>query len=99
MAAPKIMQQGRVIPWLYILPALIVIMVFIVYPTVNTVALSFRDRRGELPASVDCAEGQPCWGIFENYRYALTHPDANGDILHRCGRHLALYVSHSNRRR
>jgi alpha-glucoside transport system permease protein len=75
MAAPKIMQQGRVVPWLYILPALIVILVFIVYPTVNTVALSFRDRRGEQPASVDCVEGQPCWGIFENYRYALTHPD------------------------
>ena len=75
MAAPKIMQQGRVVPWLYVLPALIVIMVFIVYPTVNTVVLSFRDRRGEQPASVDCVEGEPCWGNFENYRYALTHPD------------------------
>lgn len=75
MAAPKIMQQGRVVPWLYVLPALIVILVFIVYPTVNTVVLSFRDRRGEQPASVDCVEGQPCWGNFENYRYALTHPD------------------------
>jgi alpha-glucoside transport system permease protein len=75
MAAPKIMQQGKVVPWLYILPALIVILVFIVYPTVNTVVLSFRDRAGELPASTTCVEDEPCWGTFENYRYALTHPD------------------------
>lgn len=75
MAAPKIMQQGRVVPWLYILPALLVILVFIVYPTVNTAALSFRDRTGEQPASADCVEGDVCWGAFENYRYALTHPD------------------------
>jgi len=75
MAAPKIMQQGRVVPWLYILPALIVILVFVVYPTVNTAALSLRDRTGEQPASVECRTDEPCWGIFENYRYALTDPD------------------------
>jgi alpha-glucoside transport system permease protein len=75
MAAPKIMQQGRVVPWLYILPALLIILVFIIYPTVNTAALSFRDRRAEQPASVNCVEGEPCWGVFENYRYALTDPD------------------------
>lgn len=74
MAAPKIMQQGRVVPWFYILPALIVILVFVVYPTVNTAALSLRDRTGEQPASVECRADEPCWGIFENYRYALTDP-------------------------
>ncbi|MBN1267365.1 MAG: sugar ABC transporter permease [Anaerolineales bacterium] len=75
MAAPRIMQQGKVVPWLYILPALFIIMVFVVYPTVNTVVLSFRDRTGELSASTTCVEDEPCWGKFENYRYALTHPD------------------------
>ena len=75
MAAPRIMQQGRLVPWLYTLPALIIIAVFIVYPTVNTAALSLRDRTGELPANVDCIEGEPCWGILENYRYALTNPE------------------------
>jgi len=75
MAAPKIMQQGKVIPWLYILPALLVIVIFVVYPTLNTVALSFYDRSGELPASTTCKPDEPCWGIFENYRYAFTHPD------------------------
>jgi alpha-glucoside transport system permease protein len=71
---PKIMQQGRVVPWLYVTPALILILIFVVYPTVFTAVLSFRDRTGNQPASVDCIPGQPCWGIFENYRYALTNP-------------------------
>ncbi len=75
MAAPRIMQQGRVVPWLYTLPALIIIAIFIVYPTINTGVLSLRDRRGEQPASVDCLEGEPCWGVFENYRYAITNPE------------------------
>ena len=75
MAAPRIMQQGRVVPWLYTLPALIIIAIFIIYPTINTAVLSRRDRTGELPASVDCLEGEACWGIFENYRYALTNPE------------------------
>ncbi|MEW6406649.1 MAG: sugar ABC transporter permease [Chloroflexota bacterium] len=75
MAAPKIMQQGRVVPWLYVLPALIVILIFIVYPTVNTTLLSFRDKTGEFLASRDCIAEQPCWGALENYRYALTNPE------------------------
>lgn len=75
MAAPRIMQQGRIVPWLYTLPALIIIAIFIVYPTINTGVLSLRDRTGERPASVDCLEGEPCWGIFENYRYAITNPE------------------------
>lgn len=75
MAAPKIMQQGRVVPWLYLLPALIVIAVFILYPTVNTFQLSLRDRTGSQPANVECIEGEPCWGPFENYRYTLTSPE------------------------
>ncbi len=75
MAAPKIMQQGRVVPWLYLLPALIVIAVFILYPTANTFQLSLRDRTGSQPANVECIEGEPCWGPFENYRYTLTSPE------------------------
>ena len=75
MAAPRIMQQGRMVPWLYILPALCVIIVFVLYPTVNTVSLSFLDRAGELPVSTSCLPDEPCWGVFENYRYALTHPE------------------------
>jgi alpha-glucoside transport system permease protein len=75
MAAPKIMQQGRVVPWLYLLPASLIIIVFIVYPIINTTILSFRDRSGDNPAAAECVEGQPCWGAFENYRYALTNTE------------------------
>jgi alpha-glucoside transport system permease protein len=67
------MQQGRLVPWLYVTPAFLLIIVFVVYPTIYTGILSFRDRTGEQPASVDCVPNQPCWGIFENYRYALTN--------------------------
>jgi alpha-glucoside transport system permease protein len=72
---PKIMKQGRLTPWLYLSAALVIMLLFIVYPTVRTVALSFRDRRGTGPASADCAPGEACWGALENYRYALTNPD------------------------
>ena len=73
--APKIMRQGKLAPWLYLSAALIIMLLFIVYPTLRTVALSFRDRRGTRPASADCVPGQPCWGVLENYRYALTNPE------------------------
>ncbi|PKO23169.1 MAG: ABC transporter [Chloroflexi bacterium HGW-Chloroflexi-1] len=66
------MKQGRVAPWLYVTPALIVMSFFIVYPMISTVLLSFRNADSTLPASAACVAGQPCWGIFENYRYALT---------------------------
>ncbi|MDD5468732.1 MAG: sugar ABC transporter permease [Anaerolineales bacterium] len=75
MSTAKIMQQGKLVPWFYISPALIVILIFIVYPTINTFLLSLRDGSGELPASVTCVAGRPCWGTLENYRYALTNPE------------------------
>ncbi|MFN2146990.1 MAG: carbohydrate ABC transporter permease [Anaerolineales bacterium] len=75
METPTIMKQGRVVPWVYVLPALLVIILFIVYPMVNTTLLSFTDRTGNGPAANECIQGQPCWGAFENYRYALTNPE------------------------
>jgi len=72
---PKIMKQGTLTPWLYLAAALIIMLVFIVYPTINTFVLSLRNKTGDAPATVDCRPGEPCWGIFENYRYALTNPE------------------------
>jgi alpha-glucoside transport system permease protein len=66
------MKQGKLTPWLYLLPALIVMTFFIVYPMINTIALSFQNKDGTASAATTCKEGEPCWGIFENYRYALT---------------------------
>jgi alpha-glucoside transport system permease protein len=72
---PVIMKQGKWTPWMYLLPALLIMAVFILYPTLNTIYLSFMDRTGTQPASVDCVAGSTCWGAFENYHYALTAPD------------------------
>lgn len=72
---PSIMKQGRWTPLFYLLPALIIILIFIVYPTINTFYLSFMDKSGTYSAATTCRAGEPCWGIFENYRYALTSQD------------------------
>jgi alpha-glucoside transport system permease protein len=72
---PKIMKQGRLVPWLYMLPAVIIMLIFIVYPTVNTIFLSFLDKTSTQSAAAACQAGESCWGIFENYHYALTNPD------------------------
>ena len=69
---PNIMKQGKITPWLYLIPSLVIIMFYIVYPVFNTAYLSLLDADSEDWASTDCAAEGPCWGIFENYRYALT---------------------------
>jgi len=66
------MKQGRWTPWLYLAPALVVMTLFIVYPMINTIHLSFLDRNGMASAATTCVPGKACWGVFENYHYALT---------------------------
>jgi alpha-glucoside transport system permease protein len=66
-----VMRQKVHVPWLYLVPALIVMGLFIVYPMINTIGLSFQNAEGTASAATECREGEPCWGIFENYRYAL----------------------------
>lgn len=39
---------------------------------INTVYLSFLNKDSSASADTTCVEGKPCWGIFENYHYALT---------------------------
>jgi len=69
---PEIMKQGRMIPWFYLAPALLLMSFFIVYPMFNTFNLSLQNKDGTDTAAAACRDGEPCWGIFENYRYALT---------------------------
>ncbi len=71
-SVPNIMRQGRFAPWLYLLPALLIMTFFIVYPMINTISLSLKNKDGTASAATTCVAGNPCWGIFENYRYALT---------------------------
>jgi alpha-glucoside transport system permease protein len=72
---PRIMKQGRLAPWFYLIPALALMTVFIIYPTIGTIRLSLLNAHSTASAASTCTSGQPCWGIFENYRYALTNPD------------------------
>jgi alpha-glucoside transport system permease protein len=74
METPNIMKQGRFVPWFYVLPALLVIAIFIIYPVVNTVGLSLSNAKGTGSAAEQCTPDQPCWGALDNYRYALTNP-------------------------
>ena len=69
---PQIMKQGSLAPWLYLAPALIIMTVFIVFPMFNTISLSFQNRDSTAPASSECVPNRPCWGVFDNYRHALT---------------------------
>jgi alpha-glucoside transport system permease protein len=72
---PKIMKQGRLAPWLYLAPSLLLMTIFIIYPTFSTMRLSLLDAHSVNSAATECIQGQPCWGVFENYRYALTNQD------------------------
>jgi len=70
----SIMKQGRWVPFMYLFPALAIMIVFIAYPLLNTFVLSFLNKTSEKSAIESCVPGNPCWGIFENYHYALTDP-------------------------
>jgi len=39
---------------------------------ISTLALTFQNKDGTASAATTCTEGEDCWGIFENYHYALT---------------------------
>ncbi len=80
-AVPNIMRQRPYVPWLYLAPALIVMTAFIIYPGVTTFYQSLRNANGSDWATSTCVAGQPCWGIFENYRYAVTSTDMLTSIL------------------
>ncbi len=53
-------QQEKVRPWVFAGPALVILSVFLVYPAVNTIILSFKDATG------DAFIG------FENYGFVFT---------------------------
>lgn len=70
---PMIMRQGRIVPWLYVGPALVIMLIFVVYPTLRTTYLSFRNDSDTAWASSACPDDESsCAGVFENYRRALT---------------------------
>jgi alpha-glucoside transport system permease protein len=54
--------RSRLLPWVYLGPALGVLIAFLVLPTLNTFYISFLDARSQRFIGLD------------NYIYALTHP-------------------------
>ncbi len=71
---PTIMKQGKVAPWLYVAPALLIMAGIIVYPAFNTFLLSFKNADSTQSAATVCVAGESCWGVLEDFRYALTSP-------------------------
>ena len=57
------------IPWLWLSPALIILGIFLVYPTLDTLRLSFMNRNSTQ------FEG------LSNYTYVLTQPTTQSAIL------------------
>ena len=55
--------RSRILPWVYMTPALAVLGAFLVLPTIRTVMISFMDRRSEN------------WVGLDNYIFAFTNAD------------------------
>lgn len=83
----SIMNQGGLMPWLFIIPSLIIIFIYIAYPTIYTGYLSLRSKDSTEWAIAACREGETCWGIFENYRYVFT-----SDVILRALRNNVLWL-------
>ena len=81
------MNQGGLMPWLFVLPALVIIFIYIAYPTLYTAFLSLRNSDNTAWATAACREGQACWGVLENYRYVFT-----SDVMLRAFRNNLLWL-------
>jgi alpha-glucoside transport system permease protein len=55
--------RSRILPWVYMVPALAVLSAFLVLPTIRTIIISFMDRRSQAFVGLD------------NYIFAFTNPD------------------------
>jgi alpha-glucoside transport system permease protein len=56
-------RQASIRPWLWLLPALLFLFVFLVYPTLNTIVLSFENKFSKTFVGLD------------NYAYFFSSPD------------------------
>jgi alpha-glucoside transport system permease protein len=62
----------RIQPFVFVGPGLAILAWFLAIPTFRTLYISIRDANDLNFANTLCAANQPCWGIFENFRYAFT---------------------------
>jgi len=83
----SIMNQGQLMPWLFVIPALVIIFIYVAYPTIYTGYLSLRNKDSTEWAMAACREGEACWGVLENYRYVFT-----SDVMLRAFRNNILWL-------
>jgi alpha-glucoside transport system permease protein len=71
----SVLRKENGVALLYLGPAMLLLLIFVLYPTLRTTYLSFRDASGGAWASEQCRQGETCWGVLENYRQALSSQD------------------------
>ena len=55
--------RSRILPWVYMVPALAILTAFLILPTIRTIIISFQDQRSE------------SWVGLDNYLFAFTNSD------------------------
>ena len=73
------------VPWLWLAPALVLLIVFLVYPVVNTVVTSFLDE-DSAGGIADFVKDPSSFVGFDNYRFIIENPqplvtDTHGALL------------------
>ena len=63
--------RERIRPFVFVGPAIVILFAYLVYPTFNTLYLSFRDARGQAWASGNSPFGLP----LDNYLFIFSDPD------------------------
>ena len=61
-------RRARIRPWLWLLPAALFVIIFLIYPAIGTLIASFQDRRSEAFVGLD------------NYQYVFRQPEVLGAI-------------------
>ena len=71
--------QSTIRPWLFLLPALLMLTIYLVYPVLQTVWLSFHDKSGDAFVGLDnyrwaFKDSQFRTSIFNNFLWLLVVP-------------------------
>jgi alpha-glucoside transport system permease protein len=73
--------QSSIRPWLFLGPALILLTIYLIYPVIQTIWLSFHDKAGDAFVGLDnyrwaAADDQFRTSIFNNFLWLLVVPAA-----------------------
>ncbi|NDJ76054.1 MAG: sugar ABC transporter permease [Chloroflexi bacterium] len=82
-------------PWFYLLPALAILTIYVVYPTVRTFYVSLRNEDSSGWAGDTCNDDETCFGVLENYHKVFTEDTAgakNVTSLYNTARWLVIVV-------